>query len=250
MQTSYLSLKSNKKKFIFGFTLLAVLSALVLKREMVQQWIYDINNENSYVAKQRQIDQIVGSFDKKPFALLPYRFKKATKMDLAQYQNLVGDQSFYILRKKDLYKRIVGNIRIKDLISKDLPYSSLHYFSEDTLYWGIDKRILYKLLALQDLLSQKGYDRDALYIGHGHRSPLYNEQIHAAPRSRHIAGEAVDITIGDVNKDGRYTDKDKQIVIDLCERFIIKNAGGLGLYPGTKVVHMDVRGYRARWNSF
>lgn len=250
MRTIFLNLKKRRKSLILFLTIMVIGAGILLNRAIIELWIYDAFHENAYINKQQQIDQILQSFDKRPFALLPSTFKKATKMNLDPYQKLVNGQTFYILHKKDVYRRIVGNIRIKDLISRELEYKHLHYFSKDTLYWGIDKRILYKLLALQDLLTLKGYNRNALHINHGHRSPLYNEQLHAAPRSRHIVGEAVDISVGDVDRDGGYSDKDKQIIIDLCERFIIKNNGGLGLYPGTRVVHMDVRGYRARWNSF
>jgi len=34
------------------------------------------------------------------------------------------------------------------------------------------------------------------------------------------------------------------------EKKVIKNEDGLGLYPGTQSVHYDVRGVRARWDSF
>ncbi len=45
-------------------------------------------------------------------------------------------------------------------------------------------------------------------------------------------------------------DEQKEIVIDLLETKVIKNKGGIGKYPGTKIVHMDVRGYRARWDTY
>lgn len=46
------------------------------------------------------------------------------------------------------------------------------------------------------------------------------------------------------------TAEDKQIVLDFLDKEIIGNKGGIGLYPGTKAVHFDVRGHRARWNSY
>jgi len=63
-------------------------------------------------------------------------------------------------------------------------------------------------------------------------------------------GEAVDIKIGDINQDGFANQEDKTIVLDLLEKQIIKNTGGIGRYPGTLSVHYDVRGYRARWDSY
>jgi len=51
-------------------------------------------------------------------------------------------------------------------------------------------------------------------------------------------------------KDGKSTKEDKDIVLDTLEKKVIKNEGGLGSYPGTQSVHYDVRGVRARWDSF
>jgi hypothetical protein len=247
--------KNKKKRWWFLGIVILVIGLMTLTWlygiERVEQAIYDLNHENSYVRNQKEIDKILRSFKIVSFDQLPLSFKKRTKMDQAKYQAMVRTQKFYVIHKKDMYRRIVGNYRIKDLFSRDLEYHTTYYYDEKTpLYWGIDKRILYKLLLLQDILSNNNYDRDALYISFGHRSPQLNELIGGAALSRHIAGEAVDLTIGDVNKDGKYTDIDKQTVINLCEKFVIQNKGGIGLYPGSRVVHMDVRGYRARWNSY
>jgi len=65
-----------------------------------------------------------------------------------------------------------------------------------------------------------------------------------------MKGQAIDMTIGDINKDGTFTKEDKKIVLDICDKKVIGNKGGIGLYPGTRAVHIDVRGYKARWNSY
>lgn len=247
---------NNKRKrwWVIGIVIL-VLGLITLiwlyGIERLEQGIYDLNNENNYVRSQKEIDKILGRFKIVSYDQLPLSFKMRTKMDQAKYQAMVRTQKFYVIHKKDMYRRIVGNYRIKDLFSRDFEYHTTYYYDEKTpLYWGIDKKILYKILLLQNVLSNNNYDRNALYISFGHRSPLLNELIGGASLSRHIAGEAADLTIGDINKDGKYTDTDKQIVIKLCENTVIQNKGGIGLYPGSRVVHIDVRGYRARWNSY
>lgn len=105
-------------------------------------------------------------------------------------------------------------------------------------------------MALQDALTKKGWDRNGFMIASGHRTPSYNEIVKGARKSQHIKGKAVDISIGDINNDGDKNAEDKKIVLDLLDKHIIKNSGGLGLYPGTQAVHFDVRGRRARWNSY
>jgi hypothetical protein len=42
---------------------------------------------------------------------------------------MVASCKFYKLKKKDVYRKIAGNIRIKDLISKDAAYRDSWYFS-------------------------------------------------------------------------------------------------------------------------
>jgi len=36
----------------------------------------------------------------------------------------------------------------------------------------------------------------------------------------------------------------------LLDKKIIRNEGGVGLYPNSSSVHFDVRGRRARWKSY
>jgi uncharacterized protein YcbK (DUF882 family) len=119
-----------------------------------------------------------------------------------------------------------------------------------TYYSCIDKRVLIKFLELMHTLNKEGYNSSAIKLRSGHRHPKRNYYIGGASQSRHIYGEAIDIRVGDINKDGSSNKKDKQIVLDILEKKIIGNSGGIGLYPGTKAVHFDVRGHRARWNTY
>jgi len=120
----------------------------------------------------------------------------------------------------------------------------------DAVTCALNKKIFYKTLQLQQELDKQGYNKSGFVIRNGHRHPRYNERVGGAKKSRHIKGEAVDISIRDINKDGKSDKKDKDIVLDILEKKVIKNEGGLGLYPGTQSVHYDVRGVRARWNSY
>lgn len=159
------------------------------------------------------------------------------------------DQLFYVLTKKDTYRKIAGHVRMIDLIARDEQLHELHYWSDEPVYLGIDEQIVYRLIALQDALARSGYNPDALLVRFGHRHPKLNKEAGGASKSRHIVGEALDISIEDIDGDGTYTDADKAIVLDLCEREIIAERGGIGRYPGTRSIHIDVRGHRARWDK-
>ncbi len=219
-------------------------------RDVVEMNCYDIFHQNAYVSSKKEIEQILSSFEVATLDQLPKKYLEHSQLSSKKYASLVQSLKFYKISKTDCYRKIVGNNRILNLISKDSKYNKTWYFSTDTLYWGIDKSILFKVIELQDILSKKGYNRDGFDIRSGHRTPMYNTKIGGASKSRHIKGQAIDMTIGDINRDGVFTKEDKEIVLDICEKQVIKNKGGIGLYPGTRSVHIDVRGYRARWNSY
>ncbi len=75
----------------------------------------------------------------------------------------------------------------------------------------------------------------------------------AAPKSRHIVGEAIDIVVMDVNQDGKSNHEDVSIVRDILAKEVIGQNGGIGTYPhafdfcSRQMVHFDCRGYAARW---
>jgi len=76
----------------------------------------------------------------------------------------------------------------------------------------------------------------------------------AASKSQHLKGQAIDLIILDINKDGKRNSKDVDIVYKILDEKIIKNKGGLGSYKNEKgflnkqMIHFDSRGKRVRWN--
>ncbi len=243
----------NKKVILILLVIILISGVLLFwsePRNIIEQFSYDLMNANEYVSSEKQLNAILSSFPVIKFSEIHEEFQVYSKMKSKVYYPLIKKSKFYVIKKKDLYRRIVGNNRIKDIISKEPKYLNTWYFSDTELYLGIDKRILHKALELQHLLSEKGLNKDGFKIRSGHRTPVHNERVGGASKSRHIKGEALDLIIGDINNDHVYTVEDKEIVLKLCKNKIIGNKGGIGLYPGTKVVHIDVRGYKARWNSF
>ena len=219
-------------------------------RDFVYQISYDLQNENKLVNNKNDLDQLLNSFKRLPLDQLPEDYKSISRINSSEYAKMYKGSMFYILSPHDIYKRIVGNTRIKQLLPKDQFYSAAIMNRSKQIYWRIDKNLLYKIFELREELDRQGYDQDAFKIKSGFRTPVFNHQVKGASKSRHIKGEAVDMTVGDINRDGKYSDKDKQILINILEQKIIKDQGGIGKYPGTRTVHMDVRGYRARWDSY
>ena len=134
-------------------------------------------------------------------------------------------------------------------------------------YLVLQERLLLKLERIQQYLHHQGFGHQALRIMSGYRTPHYNKAIGNSKYSRHIYGAAVDIFIDidprdgrmdDLNMDGRIDFQDAKMLYDRIDslfgdvdsnRFL----GGLGVYDGTvshgPFVHVDVRGYQARWGS-
>ncbi|HEY0776478.1 MAG TPA: hypothetical protein VGD56_00805, partial [Gemmatirosa sp.] len=135
-------------------------------------------------------------------------------------------------------------------------------------YVVVDPRIVDKdELVLADLAAH-GIPARGLHVLSGFRTPQYNaaggDPTGRAGLSRHMYGDATDVWIDntgggqmdDLNRDGRRTVADAQVICDAVER--VEQAhpelvGGCGVYPGNGAhgpfTHIDARGYRARWTG-
>lgn len=150
-----------------------------------------------------------------------------------------------------VYDFLVGHFRLADFMSKDTFFemNESHLPKGITQYWLCDTAVLHRFLDLIVWMRSKGYNDSALFVKNGHRHPAYNAYKGGVPQSYHMQGSAIDIQVGDVNRNGIVNAADKKIILDILEHKIIGSSGGLGLYPKSDVVHFDTRGYKARWNS-
>jgi len=74
-----------------------------------------------------------------------------------------------------------------------------------------------------------------------YRTSSYNRQIGGATASRHVYADATDFSVETVTRFGRNK------FLAVAEK--VYGRGGVGSYPSGSV-HLDSRGYRARWNSW
>jgi len=213
---------------------------------------YDFKTKQAPVKALPKIDAVLKGFEKIPFAKLKdKKYLEWSQFNETPFKKMAKGRHFYKIQGSDYNKFLVGNFRVRDFLPNDTKYytNSILPGGITVQYLMIDARLLYKLAELQKELKNKNLDPEAMTLVSSFRYPRYNKSVGGASRSRHILGEAIDIRIGDINKDGKYTQNDKQIVYDLLDKKLIANQGGLGRYPGTRTIHFDVRGHRARWDT-
>jgi len=247
------AIKQNKK--LRDFFLVIILFLLVWHfspaKELMYQFIYDVQTRQQPIQHKRDIDRVLRKLETVPVEFLDSTYLDWAKITQPTYHKILKNTTFYSVPGKYIFQFLVGNFRIKHFLPQDDYYN--YYIrtlrNDAPIYLLIHKELLYKLLDLQEALEELGYNKEGFDIVNGFRHPAYNEKVGGASKSRHILGEALDLRINDINGDGRRTQKDKQIVLDLLEKQIIKNKGGIGRYPGTMSVHFDVRGYKARWDK-
>ena len=109
---------------------------------------------------------------------------------------------------------------------------------------------------LKVALRQRGYNAQFVVIStrrFGFHNSLLVKFSGAAPQSQHLSGNALDFIVLDVNDDGKADSRDVDIVFEILDQHIIRSQGGIGTYKGEtafidrQMVHIDCRGYRARW---
>lgn len=132
-------------------------------------------------------------------------------------------------------------------------------------YVVLKEQLLLKLELILERINEKGYRCDTLHIMSGYRTPCYNGAIGNVKYSRHMWGSAADIFVDRDPKDGVMDDLNRDGLIDIRDAGVLYEivddvdcdsqyrcfVGGLGKYRKTAArgpfIHVDVRGYRARW---
>ncbi|MEO0180915.1 MAG: D-Ala-D-Ala carboxypeptidase family metallohydrolase [candidate division WOR-3 bacterium] len=127
-------------------------------------------------------------------------------------------------------------------------------------YIVLDPRVPLMLEALMDSLESMGLPNNIKILS-GYRSPLTNRKRGRKKWSRHQYGDAVDIFVDgnddgrmdDLNRDGKINRNDALFLAEIAEKVIhdMGTEGGIGWYrgrrQGTPFIHVDLRGFYARW---
>ncbi|MBI9076056.1 MAG: hypothetical protein JEZ02_11655 [Desulfatibacillum sp.] len=134
-------------------------------------------------------------------------------------------------------------------------------------YLVLRGRLLLKLEIVLEEVNSQGVAANGFHIMSGYRTPYYNAAIGNVKYSRHVWGGAADIFIDenpadgmmdDLNGDGVVNYKDARVIYDIVDALYGKHwynrfVGGLGNYKKSSqhgpFVHVDVRGFRARWGD-
>ena len=135
-------------------------------------------------------------------------------------------------------------------------------------YLVLRPELLIKLERLLAEVNAAGIQTNGFEIMSGYRTPWYNRLIgNRTSSSRHLYGGAVDLFIDnaprdglmdDLNGDGLVSRDDADYLYDLVDRLSQSvswktTLGGLAAYKATSAhgpfVHVDARGYRARWGQ-
>lgn len=166
---------------------------------------------------------------------------------------------FVEVTRENMNTPLSQHFRLKDFLTHDQP-------NVWPKYEVISLKLVDKLELVLDDLKAHGIDPEGVHVMSGFRSPQYNrgggDPTGRATLSRHMYGDASDIYIDDngdgqmddLNHDGRIDINDARVILAAVER--VERAhpdlvGGCGVYVATAAhgpfVHIDTRGYPARW---
>ncbi len=153
------------------------------------------------------------------------------------------------------------HFKLRDFLTHDQPNVWPKYIV-------LQARLVDKLELVLSDLQRHGVDVHGVHVMSGFRTPQYNytggNTGGRANLSRHMYGDAADIYIDDngdgqmddLNHDGKISIADAQVIeaaVDRVEAAHPELVGGTGVYtaaPGHgPFIHIDTRGYRARWSG-
>jgi hypothetical protein len=134
-------------------------------------------------------------------------------------------------------------------------------------YVVLREELLLKLELILTRANEAGIHCSTFTVMSGYRTPFYNRSIGNVKYSRHLWGGAADIFVDenprddlmdDLNGDGVINWRDAAVIYDIIDGLYGKRVyepyiGGLARYRKTAshgpFVHVDVRGFRARWGD-
>jgi hypothetical protein len=173
--------------------------------------------------------------------------------------NYAPPSGFIEVTRENQDTYVTDHFRLRDFLTHD---------QQDVWpkYLVLESRLLDKLeLVLADLEAH-GIRTEGAYVMSGFRTPQYNagggNTRGRAELSRHMYGDASDIFIDndrngmmdDLNGDGRVNIADARVILAAVERVEREHpalVGGAGVYVAGAghgpFIHIDTRGYRARW---
>ena len=136
-------------------------------------------------------------------------------------------------------------------------------------YVVLSPKLLDKLELTFQELEREGHPVRHVFVISGFRTPYYNanggDVSGRGELSRHMYGDAMDVTIDndrnglmdDLNGDGKVGVQDARILARAAQKVEQRYpelVGGIGVYRPTGAhhgfVHIDTRGYRARWGAW
>ena len=183
----------------------------------------------------------------------------------------IGNYPEVTYKNRDKYKIPEGFIEVT-AANKDL-YITPHFQLKQFLckqasgwpkYLVLSPRLLIKLEKLLLNINKQGIVSNSLFIMSGYRTPYYNHSIGNVKFSRHVFGDAADIYVDengdssfdDINKDGKVNMSDAEMIYNIVSKMdndpdLVHLLGGMGKYNKnarhTFFIHVDTRGYKARW---
>ena len=212
----------------------------------------------------------------KPFAfvsLFPFTMKRGDKMGryrmgfwpaelrLVTSQGYENPEGFIEVTRENQDLFVSEHFRLRDFLTHD---------QDDVWpkYLVLREELLDKLELVIADLTVRGVPASNVVVMSGFRTPHHNQygigEDGGARDSRHQFGDGADIIIDsnrdgrmdDLNFDGRVNTRDAEEIlhaVDRVERLYPDLVGGVGTYaamgPRGPFAHIDVRGYRARWDG-
>ncbi|MFT4600557.1 MAG: hypothetical protein ACI857_000732 [Arenicella sp.] len=211
---------------------------------------YDKDNVNDEVFNTDAVDKVLDQFETIKFEDLPESYKTYSD-PFGDFTTQMNGREYLIIKGEDVLQHLAGNNRIEDFLPGDeYKHKNEADFSKNKKqYWLTDRKMIYMIIEFMDKLEEQGYNKYGFYVRESHRHPKLNKARGGASKSQHLFGKAADLVIEDINNDGKKNQADKTIALEILEE-IVGNKGGMGLYPGTMTIHIDCRGYRARWDTY
>jgi hypothetical protein len=200
---------------------------------------------------------VLQPFDHRSVSLNGFRFGSYQKKSMRGLATYELPEGFIEVRPENMKLKLSPHFALNQFLVKQ-PGGFPKYVL-------VRERLLLKLEQALEAVHDAGIHVSSFHLMSGFRTPWYNANIgNETIYSRHVYGDAADIWVDadgdgamdDLNHDGRLTKDDAKALTEIIakrkpRKWDRQYIGGQGLYNPTHAhgpfVHLDARGFKARW---
>ncbi|KAA3634168.1 MAG: hypothetical protein DWQ02_11835, partial [Bacteroidetes bacterium] len=127
-------------------------------RDILFQYFFDLSHSQPDITDRQSVDEVFKQFETIAHTHLDPGYLNATNSDDPKFKAILANSVYFKINRSQVNLKVAGQFRVKDFMAKDQFYRKSLFDKHFEQYWLIDKKLLYKIVELQQELTKNHYN--------------------------------------------------------------------------------------------